>query len=116
LRNLGGAQAHFPSGVAMVSGGQQILRGPVGDVPVGHTHCRSLLSKMYPVGQQWKPEDWSWLKERACEKAIRPRTRRRVFCIKIFCYYEKSRSEIQFKLKRNKIYWNSKTILFIFMV
>jgi|JI9StandDraft_1071089.scaffolds.fasta_scaffold17059_4 hypothetical protein len=40
----------------MVPGGQQILLGPVGEVPAGQTHVSRCWSKTMPVGQQGRLE------------------------------------------------------------
>ena len=36
----------------MVPVGQQMLVGPVGEVPEGHTHLREVVLKPIPLGQQ----------------------------------------------------------------
>lgn len=46
-------------------GGQQILVGPVGDVPAGHSQLKSLVLKTMPLGQQGRKPACSWVRDMA---------------------------------------------------
>ena len=84
----GGLQVQCPEGVAMVLGGQQILEGPVGAVPVGQTHWRVFVLKSIPAGQQGKWTIASWLRARHEPKASRVNREMTNLLIKIFSNYD----------------------------
>jgi hypothetical protein len=68
----------------MVLGGQQILEGPVGAVPVGQTQWSVTVSKSIPAGQQGRLMIASWFKAREDAKASRATKVMTDLFIKIF--------------------------------